>query len=109
MAALGLATSTASALPGAVLCGLGWITVQTSLNVSAQTALPNWVRARGLAISLMVFFGCMAAGSAIWGQVATWTSIPTALLIAAAGPLVAIPLTWRARRPEERRVGNESV
>src|SRR3546814_5830623 len=62
MAALGLATSTASALPGAVLCGLGWITVLTSLNVSAQTALPNWVRARGLAISLMVFFGCMAAG-----------------------------------------------
>src|SRR3546814_3401330 len=45
----------------------------------------------------MVFFGCMAAGSAIWGQVATWTSIPTALLIAAAGALVAIPLTWRAR------------
>src|SRR3546814_7940492 len=39
----------------------------------------------------------MAAGSAIWGQVATWTSIPTALLIAAAGALVAIPLTWRAR------------
>src|SRR3546814_18205539 len=45
----------------------------------------------------MVFFGCMAAGSAIWGQVATWTSIPTALLIAAAGALVAIPLPWRAR------------
>src|SRR3546814_18255285 len=74
MAALGLASSTASALPGAVLCGLGWITVLTSLIVSAQTALPNWVRARGLAITMMVFFGCMAAGSAIWGQVATWTS-----------------------------------
>jgi MFS family permease len=97
MAALGLATSTASAVPGAILCGLGWITVLTSLNVSAQTALPNWVRARGLAISLMVFFGCMAAGSAIWGQVATQTSISTALLIAAAGAIVAIPLTWRAR------------
>src|SRR3546814_1894555 len=58
---------------------------------------PNWVRARGLSISLIVFFGCMAAGSAIWCHVATWTSIPTALLIAAAGALVAIPLTWRAR------------
>ena len=97
MAALGLATSTASAVPGALLCGLGWITVLTSLNVSAQTALPNWVRARGLAISLMVFFGCMAAGSVIWGQVATQTSTSTALLIAAAGAIVAIPLTWRAR------------
>jgi predicted MFS family arabinose efflux permease len=97
MALLGLATSTAMALPAAVLGGLGWIAVLTSLNVSAQTALPNWVRARGLAITLMVFFGCMSAGSAGWGQVATATSVPTALLIAAAGAVFAIPLTWRAR------------
>jgi predicted MFS family arabinose efflux permease len=97
MALLGLATSAAMALPAAVLGGLGWITVLTSLNVSAQTALPNWVRARGLAITLMVFFGCMSAGSAVWGQVATATSIPTALLIAAAGAVLAIPLTWRAK------------
>ena len=95
MALLGLATSAAMALPAAVLGGLGWITVLTSLNVSAQSALPNWVRARGLAIALMVFFGCMSAGSAAWGQVATATSIPIALLIAAAGAVLAIPLTWR--------------
>ena len=97
MLLLGLATSAAMALPASVLGGLGWITVLTSLNVSAQTALPNWVRARGLAITLMVFFGCMSAGSAAWGQVATATSIPTALLIAAAGAALAIPLTWRAK------------
>ncbi|HEY9092678.1 MFS transporter [Parasphingorhabdus sp.] len=97
MALLGLATSVAMALPASVLGGVGWIMVLTSLNVSAQTALPNWVRARGLAITLMVFFGCMSAGSAIWGQVATATSIPTALLIAAAGAVIAIPLTWRAK------------
>lgn len=97
MALLGLAASAAMALPAAVLGGLGWITVLTSLNVSAQTALPNWVRARGLAITLMVFFGCMSAGSAAWGQVATATSISTALLVAAAGAVLAIPLTWRAK------------
>ncbi len=97
MVLLGLATSAAMALPASVLGGLGWITVLTSLNVSAQTALPNWVRARGLAIALMVFFGCMSAGSAVWGQVATATSISTALLIAAAGAALAIPLTWRAK------------
>ncbi len=97
MVLLALATDAAMALPASVLGGLGWITVLTSLNVSAQTALPNWVRARGLAIALMVFFGCMSAGSAGWGQVATVTSIPTALLIAAAGAVLAIPLTWRAK------------
>jgi predicted MFS family arabinose efflux permease len=97
MALVGLATSTAMALPAAALGGVGWVTVLTSLNVSAQTALPNWVRARGLAIALMVFFGCISAGSAAWGQVATATSIPTALLIAAAGAVLVIPLTWRAK------------
>lgn len=97
MALLGLAHNAAMALPAAVLGGLGWITVLTSLNVSAQTALPNWVRARGLAIALMVFFGCMSAGSAGWGQVAAVTSIPAALLIAAIGALLSIPLTWRAK------------
>ena len=97
MALLGIATSTVMALPAAVLGGLGWIAVLTSLNVSAQTALPNWVRARGLAITLMVFFGSMSAGAACWGQVATATSTPAALLIAAAGAVLAIPLTWRAK------------
>ena len=97
MVGLGLATSVLFAVPAAFLGGLGWIAVLTSLNVSAQTALPNWVRARGLSIFIMVFFGCMAAGSIVWGQVATYTSLSTALLIAAVGALVAIPLTWRSR------------
>ena len=97
IALLGLATSAVMALPAAVLGGVGWIAVLTSLNVSAQTALPDWVRARGLAITLMVFFGCMSVGAAGWGQVATATSVPTALLIAAAGAVLAIPLTWRAK------------
>jgi len=46
---------------------------------------------------MMVFFGSMAAGSALWGQVATALSVDAALLIAAAGALAAVPLTWRAR------------
>jgi len=77
--------------------GAGWVTVLTSLNISAQTSLPNWVRARGLALTMMVFFGAMATGSLIWGQVATLTSVDTALQVATAGALIAIPLTWSAK------------
>ncbi|MEM1412552.1 MAG: MFS transporter [Pseudomonadota bacterium] len=87
----------AVAIGAALLGGLGWIGVLTSLNISAQTALPNWVRARGLAIFMMVFFGSMAAGSTLWGQVATSRSADDALLIAAIGIVLAIPLTWRWR------------
>ena len=97
MAMLGLAADAPLALAAAILGGLGWITVLTTLNVSAQTALPNWVRARGLAIALTVFFGCMAAGATIWGQLAALTSVTTALLVAATGALIAIPATWRAK------------
>ncbi len=95
MFALALARDPMLAGAAALLGGLSWIAVLTTFNVSAQTALPNWVRARGLAINLMVFFGSMAAGATLWGQVANATSTNTALLIAAAAMAAAVPLTWR--------------
>ncbi len=77
----------------AVLGGFSWIAVLTTFNVSAQTALPNWVRARGLAMNLMVFFGSMAFGAALWGQVAAATSTAMALMVAACGLIVGLWLT----------------
>src|SRR3954467_6567752 len=41
------------------------------------------------------FFGCLALGSAIWGQVAGMAGLPAAHLMAAVGALLSIPLTWR--------------
>lgn len=79
------------------VAGLSWIAVLSSLNVSAQTALPDWVRARGLSIFLTVFFGAMSGGSLLWGQLATLAGIPVALLVAASGAILMIPLTWRAK------------
>lgn len=95
----GLSTSALPALLmlAAFLGGFAWITVLTSFNISAQTALPDWVRARGLAVFLMVFFGSMAGGSLIWGQVAAATSVPMALIIAGIGLLAGTVLTWRFR------------
>ncbi|WP_072396238.1 MFS transporter [Hyphomicrobium sp. CS1GBMeth3] len=77
----------------AVVAGISWIAVMSTLNVSAQTALPNWVRARGLSIFLMVFYGSMTAGSLLWGHLATHVGIPAALVTAAAGALVALLIT----------------
>ncbi len=77
--------------------GTAWISVVSSLMTAAQTALPAWVRARGLALFWVVFMGGMAAGSAIWGQVASWIGIPYALTAAAAGALLGIAATWKFR------------
>ena len=80
-------------MAAALLGGVSWIAVLTSFNVSAQTALPDWVRARGLAIFLMVFFGAMAVGSLIWGQIAGLIGTQATLILAAVGLALAIPLT----------------
>jgi hypothetical protein len=44
---------------------------------------------------MTVMFASLTFGSALWGQLATLTSLQTALFIAAAAMLAAIPLTWR--------------
>jgi hypothetical protein len=90
MALLALVPAVAVALPACLLAGLAWISVMSSLNVSAQLALPAWVRSRGLAVSLAVFFGSMTAGSIVWGFLAGVIGTPGALLLAAAGALAGI-------------------
>jgi predicted MFS family arabinose efflux permease len=91
----GAAREPVTALGASVLAGACWIAVLSNLNVSAQLALPAWVRGRGLAVYVTVFFGALTLGSALWGQVARVGGVPMAHFIAAAGLLLAIPLTWR--------------
>ena len=83
------------ALCASVFAGVAWVTILTCLYTSAQNVLPDWVRGRGLAIFLTVIFGTMTLSSAAWGDIATKTGLPAALLLAAGGAIVAIPLAWR--------------
>jgi predicted MFS family arabinose efflux permease/quinol monooxygenase YgiN len=91
----GLAHDAATALFAGVLAGASWIAVISILNVSAQLALPEWVRGRGLAIFVTAFFGALSFGSAIWGEVSGAVGLSAAHFLAAAGAVAAIPLTWR--------------
>lgn len=68
-----------------LVAGFSWIAMLSTLNVGAQQATAGWVKARALSVFLVVFFGSMAGGSAVWGQVATLAGTPTALALAAAG------------------------
>jgi MFS family permease len=90
-----LAHAAPLALLACVLAGSSWIAVLAVLNVSAQLALPEWVRGRGLAVYATVFFGTMSLGSACWGFIGARLGLPPAHLIAAAGAFLAVPLTWR--------------
>ena len=85
------------AMAASLVAGACWIVMMTTLFVSAQVALPEWVRGRGLAIFLTAFFGAMTLGSAIWGKIASVEGLPATFYIAAAGALLGMVVTWRRK------------
>ncbi len=91
----GLARDPVTALVASLIAGASWIAALATLGVSAQVALPDWVRARGLALYTTVFFGCLTVGSAAWGEIAVRVGLPSAHFLAAAGTVAAMLLTWR--------------
>jgi MFS family permease len=78
--------------------GVAWITTANSLSVSAQLALPDWVRARGMSMYQMAIMGGSAAGAALWGQVASLASVRWSLVIAASSGVLAMVAAHRFTR-----------
>ncbi len=93
----GLARAPSIAITASLLAGASWIATLATLNVSAQLALPEWVRGRGLATYVTVMFGAMTVGSALWGEISAVLGLPAAHFLAAAGSLLATVLTSRYR------------
>jgi MFS family permease len=62
--------------------GGAWMISMSSLNTTAQTVVPDWVRARSLSFYLLVFQGVIAIASYLWGAVATRWGVRTTLLAA---------------------------
>ncbi|MDO8776557.1 MAG: MFS transporter [Burkholderiaceae bacterium] len=78
------------AVPAMLCSGAAWITTANTLSVSAQMGLPNWVRARGMSMYQMAIMGSNAAGAAVWGQVATISSVQISVIVAAITGLLAM-------------------
>lgn len=78
-----------------LVAGGAWLSVLSSLNVAIQTLVPAWVRARALSVYMLVFFGGLTAGSALWGAVGQRYGVAPALLAAAAGIAVGLAATAR--------------
>ncbi len=95
-----------AAAPGVVLlgaamavAGAAWLVLLTGFNTSAQASLAPWVRGRGLAVYLLVFFGGLAGGSWLWGTVAAHAGLRPALVAASVGLVVGLAVTARFRLP----------
>jgi len=70
------------------------------LNVQVLNQAPDWVRARVLAVAMLVFQGAVAAGSATWGAVAARVGVTEALLWAGAGAILTTVLALFLRLPD---------
>src|SRR2546427_13039014 len=76
-----------------------WIIFIALVSALAQTLSPDWVRARVLAVFLLVTQGGLAAESALWGAVAGRTSPETALVWAGLGTIATTAQGLVARLP----------
>jgi MFS family permease len=77
--------------------GVAWLILISTFNISLQSIIPSWVRGRVLSVFMLVFFGAMAGGSALWGLIASWRGIPVTLAITSASMVAAIFLTQQYR------------
>jgi hypothetical protein len=79
--------------------GMAWMMLMATLNTAAQIASPQWVRARSMALYILVFMGSFALGSAAWGLIATHGGIRLSLSIAAIGAAsgVLVPKRFNLR------------
>ena len=79
--------------------GAAWITFISLINALIQNLAPDWVRARVLAIFILVYQGSYALGTAAWGAVAQRSGVGTALVYAGVGTIVTVAIALVAQLP----------
>jgi MFS family permease len=93
--AVALAPNVWVALPAMFVAGMAWIVVANAMLIVAQFGLPDWVRARGMAIMQTALMGGNAIGAAIWGQAASMFGLRAGLIAAATAAVVSLLLVQR--------------
>jgi predicted MFS family arabinose efflux permease len=86
----------------AAAAGLAWISILATLNLVTQTVCPAWVRARIISMYVLVLQGGLGLGSAMWGAVASHSSVKSTLTLAAAALLCGLLLTPWYRLQDSR-------
>jgi MFS family permease len=83
-----------------LISGAAWILFISLVGALVQNLAPDWVRARVLAIFMLISQGGMAAGSAVWGSVGARASVEMALLWAGLGTIATTALGLVFRLPD---------
>ena len=80
--------------------GAAWIIFISLINALVQNLAPDWVRARVLAIFILVYQGSYALGTAAWGAVAQRMGVKTALVYSGIGTIATAAIALVARLPD---------
>jgi len=85
--------------PVMLVGGAAWVTFISLISALVQNLAPDWVRARVLAIFMLVYQGSFALGSAAWGAVAQRQGIRVALVCAGVGTIGSVMFALFAKLP----------
>jgi MFS family permease len=80
--------------------GAAWVIFISLINALVQNLAPDWVRARVLAIFILVYQGSYSLGTAAWGAVAQRSGVGTALAYAGMGTIVTAAIALFAQLPD---------
>jgi len=82
-----------------LLGGAAWVIFISLINALVQNLAPDWVRARVLAIFILVYQGSYALGTATWGAIAQRSGVGTALVYAGLGTIATAAVALVAKLP----------
>jgi MFS family permease len=83
-----------------LLGGAAWTAIISLMTTVMQNLAPDWVRARAMAVFMLVYMGTWTAGSAFWGYVAGRQGTHYSLITAAIGTAVCPILVLISRLPD---------
>lgn len=92
---LGTVHIIAIVIPVLFLGGVAWIAVVSTYNTAVQLLVPDWVKARAMAIYQMALYGGLAIGSVAWGIIAE--SLGVGETLAASGLALVAGALWALR------------
>lgn len=76
----------------AIWLGFAWITSFSVLIVTCQLTVPDWVRARALAVLMLAYGASATPGSALWGYLSDHIGIASSITLAGLGALLTMLL-----------------
>ena len=83
-----------------LLGGAAWTAIISLMTTVMQNLAPDWIRARAMAVFMLVYMGTWTAGSAFWGYVAGHQGTHLSLIAAAIGTAVCPLLVLLSRLPD---------